>query len=291
MTRQQPPKITIVTPSFNHGRFIEETIQSVIQQKYRCFEYLVIDGGSKDSTIDILRRYDQCIDFWVSEPDKGQAHAINKGFARAQGEILAWLNSDDTYESDVFGQVVELFDRHPDLDVISGQCRLWYGDRRDKLMDPSPLRKLEDFLKIGSGWMNDRLIVQPEAFFRRSALEKVGMLREDVVCFDVCLWIEMARAGCLFHSVNQHWANLRMHAGQKTTDLNGVYGELVRAAWKYLLSEWERLGSSQTCDIADDLFMALSRVQEQDRLSLHSVNESTSYRLGRLVTRLKNWSW
>ena len=214
----------------------------------------MIDGGSTDGTIDILKKYDGHIDYWISAPDQGQADAINKGFAKSNGEILAWLNSDDTYESGVLAEVTELFHQHPDIDVISGRCRLWYGDHRDRIMESSPLRTFADFLKVGSGWMSERLIMQPEAFFRRDALRKVGELRKDLpTCFDTCLWIEMARAGCRFHSVDRHWANLRMHADQKTADLNRGYAELVRAAWQYLLSDWESLGL-QARDIADDLF-------------------------------------
>jgi glycosyltransferase involved in cell wall biosynthesis len=283
------PKISIVTPSLNQGHFIESTIRSIINQEYPNFEYIVIDGGSTDRTIDILQKYDQRIHFWTSGPDKGQANAINQGFARAHGDILAWLNSDDTYEEGVLEQVANLFDQQPEMDVISGRCRLWYGDDRDRLLDPSPLRTFEDFLKVGSSWMDSRLIVQPEAFFRRTALEKVGSLREDLkICFDACLWIEMAKAGCRFQSIDQHWANLRMHAGQLTSDLNKGYAELVRAAWQYLLADWETLGPHAP-EIADDLFQALLRVQEQDRTSLEALRNSTSYRLGRLVTRLKIW--
>src|SRR5262245_46616840 len=109
------PRITIVTPSFNQGRFIQETIESVVQQNYPNLEYIIIYGGSSDETADILRKNDQHIDFWVSEADSGQAHAINKGFARARGEILAWLNSDDTYERDVLAEVAELFQRRLDI--------------------------------------------------------------------------------------------------------------------------------------------------------------------------------
>src|SRR6516165_8828702 len=156
------PKITIVTPSLNQGRFIEETIKSILNQGYPNLEYFVIDGGSTDETMSIIKKYDEHIDFWTSEPDNGQAAAINKGFAKASGQILAWLNSDDTYESGVFAEVAKMFERHPEADVISGRCRIWSGDARDRLIAPSPLRCFDDFLKIRTNWTNDRLIVQPE---------------------------------------------------------------------------------------------------------------------------------
>jgi glycosyltransferase involved in cell wall biosynthesis len=108
------PKISIVTPSYNQGQFIEETIRSVVLQGYPNLEYIVMDGGSKDGTLDILRKYEDAIDFWASAPDEGQAAAINKGIATASGEILAWLNSDDTYESGVISTVAKTFQQHPD---------------------------------------------------------------------------------------------------------------------------------------------------------------------------------
>src|SRR5262249_52247597 len=130
------PRISIVTPSYNQGQFIEETIRSVVLQGYPNLEYIVMDGGSKDGTLNILRKYEDAIDFWISAPDKGQAAAINKGIATASGEILAWLNSDDTYELGVLSAVAKTFQQHPDADVVSGRCRLWYGNDRDRLIEP-----------------------------------------------------------------------------------------------------------------------------------------------------------
>src|SRR5262245_40759296 len=100
------PRVTVVTPSFNQGAFIEETIRSVLLQDYPNLEYLVVDGGSTDSTLEVIKTYEPWIDYWVSERDRGQTHAINKGFSRATGEILAWLNSDDTYEPHAIRTVV-----------------------------------------------------------------------------------------------------------------------------------------------------------------------------------------
>jgi|SRR5579862_1667683 len=282
------PKISIVTPSYNQGRFIERTITSVIEQNYPNLEYIVMDGGSTDGTVDLLRKYQRHLDFWTSAPDAGQADAISQGFARASGDILAWLNSDDFYESGVLQQVAELFGQWPDVDVISGRCRLWYGDQRDRMMGPSPLRSFEDFLKIKSNLLSGRSIIQPEAFFRRRAFDKAGGLHRELhYCFDQCLWMDMAKSGCKFESVDRHWANLRMHESQKTWDQFGGSVELARVAWNQLRENWGRLANP--VEIADDIFSVLEQLAVREQKVSASLRDSTSYRLGRMLTKRKFW--
>jgi glycosyltransferase involved in cell wall biosynthesis len=279
------PKITIVTPSFNHGQFIEDTIKSIIDQGYPNLEYFVIDGGSNDGTVSILEKYDEHINFWTSAPDKGQAAAINKGFAMASGEILAWLNSDDTYEPGVLAEVAKAFQQNPDVDVMSGRCRIWYGDSRNKLIAPSPLRCFDDFLKIRTNWMNDRLIVQPEAFFRRKAFEKVGRIREELFyCFDTCMWMDMAKKGCIFHSVDRHWANLRIHKGQKIQNVAGSLEELVRLARTQLRENWAAV--EDPLAVTEDIFSALDVLLTVERDVTKTLRESKSYRIGHLLTKI-----
>jgi len=282
-------KISVITPSYNQARFLEETICSVLEQRYPKLEYIIIDGGSNDGSLAIIERYAAALTHWVSEADNGQADAINKGFSRATGDVLCWLNSDDTYAPGVLREVAEYFDAHPDVDVVSGRCRLWYGDQRDRLMAPSPLRDYGDFLRIGSNWTKGRLIVQPEAFLRRSAFEATRGLREDLhYCLDSCLWMDMARVGCRFDSVDRHWANLRMHPGQKTADLSPAYAELAATAWQHLLQDWPRFGDNAR-EIADDIFGALMDVRGADRRAFERVRGSTSYRVGRWLTRCRFW--
>jgi glycosyltransferase involved in cell wall biosynthesis len=282
------PKITIVTPCLNRGQFIEQTINSILDQGYPNLEYFVIDGGSTDNTISILEKYDRHIDCWTSEPDNGQAAAINKGFAKASGEVLTWLNSDDTYEPGVLAEVAKAFQEHPDLDVISGRCRIWYGDSRDRLIAPSPLRCFDDFLKVKTNWMNDRLIVQPEAFFQRKAFEKIGGIREELYyCFDACMWMDMAKNGCTFHSIDQHWANLRIHEGQKISNMIATHEELARVAWNQLRENWTRVENPLA--VAEDIFSVLDFLLKNEREVSKSFRESTSYRVGRLITKMKFW--
>jgi cellulose synthase/poly-beta-1,6-N-acetylglucosamine synthase-like glycosyltransferase len=282
------PRISIVTPSYNQGQFIEETIRSVLLQGYPNLEYIVMDGGSKDNTLNILRKYEHAIDFWVSAPDKGQAEAINKGFARANGDILAWLNSDDVYEMDVFARVAEFLQERPDVDVVSGRCRFWCRDGSDFLLDPSPLRTLEDFLKIKTNWVSGHLIVQPEAFFRRRALEMANGIREELTfSLDACLWIDMAKKGCVFHSVDQHWANFRLHDSQKTWNATASRQELARMTWDQVRGNFDKL--EDPLAITDEIVQLLEECLTDERRLSSALRQSTSYRVGRILTKMKIW--
>lgn len=283
------PRLTIVTPSLNQVRYLEQTLDSVLSQGYPDLEYIVIDGGSTDGSVEILRKYQRHLSFWVSEPDRGQGHALNKGFARATGTILGWINADDYYEPGVFAEMSEHLRSRPELGVISGRCRLSAADGSGTLLPPSPLRSYEDFLRVDSNWTSQRLIVQPEAFFRAEAWHLAGGLRESLhYCLDVALWIDMARAGVLFDSVDSHWASLRLHEAQKTHELSQAYAELARHAWSSLRLDWSRFGDAAP-EIADEIFRLMSRLRSQDRADFERIRASSSYRLGRLATRFKFW--
>src|SRR5215207_2503335 len=114
--------ISIVTPSFNQDRYIEETIRSVLSQDYPSIEYMIVDGASSDETVDIIKKYEDKLAYWVSENDKGQTEAINKGFRHAKGDILAWINSDDTYQPGAVAAVVKYLQDHPDVGMVYGDC-------------------------------------------------------------------------------------------------------------------------------------------------------------------------
>src|SRR5512146_173069 len=118
------PKVSIITPSYNQGRFLETTIQSVLAQDYPNLEYIIVDGGSKDESVEIIKKYQQHLTWWVSEKDKGHADALNKGFARATGEILAWLNSDDIYEPGAVSEAVAFLKEHPAVGMVYGDANL-----------------------------------------------------------------------------------------------------------------------------------------------------------------------
>lgn len=204
------PKISIITPSYNQADYIESTIQSVQAQSYPNLEHRVIDGGSSDGTLEILRRYEQSLS-WISEPDNGQAEAINKGFRQATGEIVAWLNSDDIYLPGALQQVGQFFVQQPDIDVI-------YGDYH--LIDPGGrvlLRKKEipfdyNILLYGLDYIS-----QPTTFFRRKVFASVGYLDETLhYGLDWEYWLRLAQAGHKFAHLPCALAATRWHPTAKT---------------------------------------------------------------------------
>jgi glycosyltransferase involved in cell wall biosynthesis len=176
--------VTVVTPSFNQAAFLEATIRSVLLQNYAALEYLVIDGGSTDGSRDIIARYAPFVDFAVSEPDRGQAHAINKGFERATGDIVAWLNSDDYYTEGAVARVVSEFEADPTLQWVYGDCiRI---TEPSGVSSPCPSEPFE-YQTALRGYSP---ICQPSAFFRRSLLDQTGPLDETFkLALDYDLWL------------------------------------------------------------------------------------------------------
>ena len=172
----QFPKISIITPSFNQGKFLEETIKSVISQNYPNLDYIIIDGGSKDDSIDIINRYSKYLSYFKSESDKGQAEAINKGMKRAQGDIVAYLNSDDCYKEGTLKFVAEVFSQNPGLDFIYGDSEL-IDEHGEKI----GVHKEIDFdFIMGSFFGFGPIIPQPSAFWKSKIFKEVGYFNEDL---------------------------------------------------------------------------------------------------------------
>ena len=207
------PRVTVVTPSFNQGAFIEETIRSVLLQDYPNLEYFIVDGGSTDSTLEVIKAYESWIDYWVSERDRGQTHAINKGFARATGEILAWLNSDDTFEPHAIRTVVQNMMATNSV-VTYGNCNLIdETGARTGVIVPPPV-SFERLLKFWS--VDSSTPPQPASFFRRSVLDEVGFLDETLhYMMDYELWLRIAMRYS-FSYVGAVIGNCRMHSESKT---------------------------------------------------------------------------
>jgi glycosyltransferase involved in cell wall biosynthesis len=188
------PLVSIVTPSFNQGSFLEETITSVLGQTYQPIEYIVIDGGSTDDSVEIIQKYAGRLAYWVSEPDRGQSHAINKGLQRSTGAIIGWLNSDDTLMPDAAARVVEAMKRAPM--VVHGSVSLI--DAGSKLIARPKLAKRNQEFGIETV-VGEGLVNQPGSFWNRAIMERVGYLNEDLnYIMDYELWVRMALAGAEF---------------------------------------------------------------------------------------------
>ncbi len=180
------PKITIITPSFNQGQFIEQTIRSVLLQNYPNLEYIIIDGGSTDNTIDIIKKYSDFITYWVSEKDKGQSDAINKGLKMATGDVFNWLNSDDYYLPNTLLTIGQIFHKNYNINVLCGHEKVLLPDGTLTLTTHPPTTikdTLEETMAMAT-------ICQPPTFFRLSAFRQLGELSDKLhFCMDADVWL------------------------------------------------------------------------------------------------------
>ncbi len=221
------PLVTIVTPSFNQARFLEATICSVLGQDYPRVEYFVMDGGSTDGSLEIIRRYADSLAGWVSERDQGQTDAINKGFARANGEILAWLNSDDTYEPGAISAAVSYLQANPGVGLVYGQAN--FIDESGKIIGRFPAAQT-DYPRLRRGYVH---IPQQAAFFRADLWRRVGPLDPSFYfAMDYDLWVRLARVSRLQY-VPERWANFRLHGDAKTISADDrCWPEMLRVHYR-----------------------------------------------------------
>ena len=204
------PSISIVVPNYNGGATIDATLRSLIDQRYPGLEILVVDGGSTDDSVEIIRKYEPYISWWVSEKDRGQTHAINKGFARATGDIVNWLCSDDVLSPGALHTVARTFAERPDIDVVVGSCKFTYPDpRSDRVEVPSP--SSVELLPC----MNQ--IPQQSCFYRRSLLKRNPPLDESLhYAMDFDLWNYFVASGARWHFVPDVLAEMRFSDTNKT---------------------------------------------------------------------------
>ena len=224
-----PPTISIIPPCYNHACFIEQTIQSVLWQDYPNIEYLVVDGGSTDGSVEIIQRYATAgkIAWWVTEPDKGQAEAINKGFAHVHGEIIAWINSDDLYyRRDTVSHAVRALQAHPEVGMVYADGVM--VDAELNLLDwhAYPQYSLTDLLSF-------KVLLQPTVFMHRPILHQAGYLPTDYhLILDHTLWVRMAALAPILH-VSEVWAVERTHLDAKTIALSAQF---VDEAFRFVQS-------------------------------------------------------
>ncbi len=227
MPESNTPLVSIVTPSFNQGNFLKRTINSVLRQTYPNIEYIVVDGGSTDNSIDIMKSYRSSFK-WISEPDRGQADAINKGFAFSNGEIRAYLNSDDILMYDAVEKAVGYFNQNPTWDMVYGEAV--YIDRNDNTTgryntDDYSFQRL----------MADCCICQPAAFWRTRIAKKTGPFDQGLsYVMDYDYWLRIDRAGGCIRHVNETLAASRLYPRTKTVSARrDIYREIFKVCLKH----------------------------------------------------------
>ena len=283
-------KVSIVTPSYNQGEFLERTIESVLSQNWPSLEYFIFDGGSTDSTIDILWKYGDRVQ-WESQKDQGQADAVNKGLEALTGDIIGWLNSDDVYYPGAIECVIEYFSEHPDVDVVYGMAD--HIDANDKPFEPYPTEQW-DFQRLK--WTC--FLCQPAVFFRRSVVERNGLLDVNLkYCMDYEYWLRLGAAGVCFGYLEQKLAGSRMYPSNKTlgqrVQAHQEIVEMFRQRFGYASPRWlsnyavvvaeahkleiERSERRRTAELEGELNAERGRAAELEA-ALHAVTHSTAWR-------------
>lgn len=223
------PKVSVITPSYNQGQFIEETILSVLNQTYPNIEYIIIDGDSNDNSVEIIKKYSEDLTYWVSEKDSGQTDAINKGFTIASGEIVCWINSDDILMPGALQEVVNYFTTFPECKILNG-----YTLRIDKNSNvmynhfvPKPMRW---FAKHGVYYIN-----QPSMFFKKELINKLGFINEKYHArMDQEFVMRVLKNKIQFGKINKILAAIRIHDDTKTAQNGAIWEvDLVRLQEEY----------------------------------------------------------
>lgn len=222
-------KISIVTPSFNQAAFLEATLQSLLAQDYPRLEIIVIDGGSRDGSVDIIQRYAEHLAHWESEPDRGQSHALNKGFRRVTGEIWGWLNSDDLLEKDALRKVAAVFAARPEVGVVYGDS-VYVAEDGETVVTPFPGEAYAYVRHLAH-----RFIAQPSCFFRTAMVPP--QVREDLhYSMDYDLWLRLARQGVQFYYLPERLSRYRLHSDSKSESaLVSMHREIVDKVYRPIL--------------------------------------------------------
>ena len=211
--KSNSPKISVITPSYNQGKFLEQTIQSVLNQEYPNLEYIIIDGGSTDDSVSIIKKYQDQLTFWESKKDNGQADALNKGFSKATGDILCWINSDDYFLSNVFHEI-STYDWKPQVGAVAGIGHI-INLNKEIIYTPkyySPITTETLF-----HWSHSKDFMQPACFFTKEAWEVCGPFNTQLYfCMDVDFWIKISNNFSI-DRIDKVFAHAYAHEDAKTT--------------------------------------------------------------------------
>lgn len=237
------PLVTIVTPSFNQGRFVEETIQSVLNQTYPNIQYIFVDGGSTDETMKIAEKYRDNIDVIIHEKDKGQTDAINKGFKLAKGELVGWLNSDDIFYSDCVEKIVQLYLENKD-------GAIFYHSFNNMINENGDILRTYQYIIPNKNHLlrNNYNVIQMGSFYNKKYVEKVNYL--DITnhyCMDLDLWLNLLNHGKIYYTTDKSHTGFRMYSGTKTDTgkekfLKNIHNVLKKHGAKfYYKTIWHRI--------------------------------------------------
>lgn len=233
----KPLSITVVTPSFNQASYLEETIVSVLTQNYPWLEYIIIDGGSQDGSVDIIRKYEESLAYWVSEPDSGQTSALNKGFRRATGDVVAYLNSDDIYLPNCLSRVNEALTQTTSS-WLGGACQFFDATGVRFVESTRPPRR-------APRWFHHCWLSQPAVFWRRTLFAKHGYFDESLrYCMDYDFWLRLVAAREEFLFLDEPLAAFRWHPASKTVAETGGFAaedNLIKRRYFETLPWHERL--------------------------------------------------
>ena len=232
------PRITIVTPSYNQCNFIEETIRSVLLQGYPNLEYIIIDGNSKDGSQEIIRKYEPWINYWVSEPDRCQAHAISKGAARASGEIFGWLNSDDFFMPGALQYIAKIYQEHPEAVAWVGGC---YRIRPDGLILSRVIPRNLDLDSLVDWWWQGNFL-QPSLFFITRAFKELGSFDESLyIAFDLDWFIRLAMLGS-YVSTSEMLSVATIHPKAKTQAFKNIMSkDMITVQMRYSNQDYQKI--------------------------------------------------
>ena len=228
-------KISLITPCFNSAAYLEETIRSVLEQGVPELEYFVMDGGSTDGTVEIIRRYADRLAGWVSEKDGGQVDALNKGFARATGDIVGFINADDVLLPGALRAVLRAFTARPELELVYGEVEWIDGEGRHTGSHAGKISNLDEALDIYSVWWSQRQWVQPEVFYRRTLKERVGPFDERYnLAFDFDFWVRCFRANVVVEKLPEALVQFRVHPNQKSSAATKAADEIRTIVRRHL---------------------------------------------------------